>query len=330
MSEAAFYCIADSDYFLGAVGTINSLRLLGHSEPIHVLDCGLTPHERELLGGEATIVPGPGDVPPCLLKTVAPLRHPAEVMILIDVDIVVTRPFGELIERAASGRVVAFKDDQDRYFPDQWGEVLETMVPDHLPYVSSSLLFLGGTAGRRVAGGLDALAPKLDIDGTPFATRVPDRDFFRGDFAMAAAGHPFTYPEQDLLNAILAARLDPGTVEVVERRLEATPPFEGVRLIDEATLRCAYDDGAEPYALHHYAVKPWLDPARHGIYSRLLSRLLSGDDVAIPIADAKLPRRLRSGPLAWLDRKRVDLGETLHWHVREPLAARLRARANGD
>ena len=39
--NAAFYCVADERYFLGAVGLINSLRLVGHDEPIHLLDCGL-------------------------------------------------------------------------------------------------------------------------------------------------------------------------------------------------------------------------------------------------------------------------------------------------
>ena len=39
--RAAFYCVADERYFLGAVGMLNSLRLLGHAEPIYVLDCGV-------------------------------------------------------------------------------------------------------------------------------------------------------------------------------------------------------------------------------------------------------------------------------------------------
>src|SRR6266571_6317155 len=98
-SPAAFYCVTDSRYFLGAVGMVNSLRLLGHREPVYVLDCGLTAHQRELLTPHITLVAAPSDAPPWLLKTVAPLRHPADVMVLIDADIVVTRPLSELIER---------------------------------------------------------------------------------------------------------------------------------------------------------------------------------------------------------------------------------------
>ena len=46
--SAAFYCVSDDRYFLGAVGLINSLRLVGHSEPIHLLDCGLTAGQAEV------------------------------------------------------------------------------------------------------------------------------------------------------------------------------------------------------------------------------------------------------------------------------------------
>jgi hypothetical protein len=329
MIQVAFYCVADSSYFLGAVGMLNSLRLLGHREPLYILDCGLTSAQRELLGPHATLVPGPSDVPPCLLKTVAPLRHPAEVMVLIDADIVATRSLAELIERASEGRVVAIKDGEDRYFTE-WGDLLGTEVPRHQPYVSSSLVVLGGGPGQEVVRLMDELQAQIDIQGTPFASRVPDRAFFSGDYAATATSHPFFYPEQDVLNAILAAKLNPRQVEVLDRRLEADPPFTGVRVIDEMSLRCAYPDGTEPYALHHFAVKPWLEPARHGPYSRLLRRLLTAGDVPIRVSEEELPLRLRSGVRAWLDRKRVDLGETIHWHVREPLAARLRSRSARD
>jgi hypothetical protein len=329
VNQAAFYCVADSSYFLGAVGMLNSLRLLGHREPAFILDCGLTAAQRELLAPHARLVAGPTDVPPCLLKTIAPLREPAQVMVLIDADIVATRSLAELIERASGGHVITLKDGEDRYFPE-WGDLLGTEAPRRQPYVSSSLVILGGPPGLEVARLMDELGTKLDLRGTPFATRVPDREAFRGDYAPAADSHPFFFPEQDLLNAILAAKLDSGQVEVLDRRLEPTPPFAGVRVIDEMTLRCAYRDGTEPYALHHFAVKPWLEPARHGPYSRLLRRLLTGDDVPIRINERELPLRLRSGVRAWLDRKRVDVGETIHWHVGEPLATRLGWRTRRD
>ncbi len=74
--KAAFYCVADERYFLGAVGLINSLRLVGHTEPIYLLDCGLTerPARAARAGGE--LVDAPADAPPTLLKTIAPLQPP--------------------------------------------------------------------------------------------------------------------------------------------------------------------------------------------------------------------------------------------------------------
>ena len=102
-AAAAFYCVADSRYFPGAVGLVNSLRLVGHREPILVLDTGLTDAQRALLEPQAEIVPSPSDAPPWLLKTVAPLARPAAVMVLLDADLVVTRPLTDLIEAPRAG-----------------------------------------------------------------------------------------------------------------------------------------------------------------------------------------------------------------------------------
>ena len=77
--NAAFYCVADERYFLGAVGLVNSLRLVGHGEPIFLLDCGLTTSSASCSSREVTLVAGPTDAAPHVLKTIAPLRHPAEV-----------------------------------------------------------------------------------------------------------------------------------------------------------------------------------------------------------------------------------------------------------
>ncbi len=50
----AFYCISSDLYFPGAVALVNSLRLVGHTEPIFLLDCGLSDAHRELLATEVT------------------------------------------------------------------------------------------------------------------------------------------------------------------------------------------------------------------------------------------------------------------------------------
>ena len=311
MTRAAFYCVADDRYFLGAVGMINSLRVLGHTEPVFVLDCGLTAEQRRLLSPHATLVDAPGEAPPWLLKTVAPLRHPAEVMVLIDVDIIVTRSLDELIARAAEPRVVAIENDTQR-FVAEWGELLGLDEVRRQPYVSSGLVLLGQPVGTEVLSQIDALADRVD----PALTVRHGGD----------PSYPLHYPEQDILNAVLASRVDADRTVTLSPHLAPYPPFPGVRLVDKRTLRCAYRDGTQPFALHHFGTKPWLEPARDGPYSRLLRRLLTGPDVPIPIGEGQLPTRLRSGFRAWLGRKRVDAGETLHWHIREPLAAKLRGK----
>ena len=150
---------------------LNSLRLLGHREPLFVLDCGLTAHQRELLGPHATLVPAPSDAPPWLLKTVAPLRHPAGVMVLIDADIIVTRSLAELIDQAAEPRVIAIENDTDRFVPE-WGELLGLGEVRRQPYVSSGLVALGEPLGQRgaVADGASSRTGSTSIAASGAAT----------------------------------------------------------------------------------------------------------------------------------------------------------------
>src|SRR5213593_3484078 len=108
MRRCAFYLVADSAYFTGAVAALNSLRLLGHDEPAFVLDVGLEEGQRQALGRTAEVVPRPADVSPRLAKWVAPLAHPADVMVLVDSDVIVTRRLDPLLEQSARGAVVAF------------------------------------------------------------------------------------------------------------------------------------------------------------------------------------------------------------------------------
>jgi hypothetical protein len=315
--EAAFYCVSSRIYFLGAVGMINSLRLAGHAEPIFVLDCGLTTQQRELLAPHVTLVRGPTDTEPFLLKTVAPLKHRAEVMVLIDADMIVTRPLTELIEKAATGYVLALRNDVDRHVPE-WGELLGLGDTRRQPYVSSGLVFLGGRVGDEVIRLLhDSQArAHFDLSLDIRQKRWPD--------------HPFLFLDQDVLNAVLSTRVERERTIDLDHRLAPNQPFRHLRLIDEVTLRCSYPDGVEPYVLHQYLKKPWLEPMYHGIYSRLLARLLLGPDIAVRVPESAVPLRMRRGLLAGLERKRVDLQDLVRWYARdvipESLGARLRAR----
>ena len=308
MSAAAFYCVADERYFLGAVGMINSLRLQGHDEAVYVLDCGLTADQRALLEPETTVVAG-DSTPPWLSKTVAPLLHPAEVMVLIDVDMIVTRPLDSLIELADGDRVVAFENDRQRHFAE-WGDLLGLAEPRAQPYVSSGLVFCGGNSGRQA---LDLLAEKQQLV-----------DFERTFARAAEPGYPFFYPEQDVLNAILAAAVEVDRTVALANQLAPNPPFDRLRIVDLAGLRVVDRDGAAPYVLHQYVRKPWLEPMYHGVYSRLLSRLLLGEDVAIRVPSDQVPARMRAGLRAAARRWAVNVVDLGRWHLTERRSSRAR------
>jgi hypothetical protein len=280
VTATAFYCVADDRYFLGAVGLVNSLRLVGHDEPLHLLDCGLTAGQRELLGAEVVIHPAPEGSPPWLLKTVAPLREPAEVAVVIDTDIVATRSLSELIDSAREGRVVAFRDRQQRFFAE-WGELLGLGRSRSRPYVSSGFVALGGSLPDRVLRLLDSSRDVVDFERTFW--RRNERDY------------PFLYADQDVLNAILTAEIDPADVEALDNRLAPNPPYRGLRVEDERALRCAYRDGTEPFLVHQYVRKPWIEATYDGVYSRLLRRLLIGGDVAVRVPREMVPPLLRAG-----------------------------------
>jgi hypothetical protein len=309
--RAAFYCVADARYFLGAVGLINSLRLVGHDDPIYLLDCGLSAEQRELLERHATVVPAPSGIPPWLLKTILPRTNPAAVRVLIDADILVTRPLSELIETASRGRILAFESRLDGFVPE-WGELLDLGPIRRRRYLSSAVVVLGGPVGEEVLALWDDRQSRVEFEQTHWRRSVP--------------GYPFPYADQDVLNAVLASELAAGRVDTLAYRLSPTPPFEGLEVADEVTLRCAYEDGAETYAVHYCLdTKPWLEPTHDRVYSHLLRRCLLGGDVAVRVAEADLPWRLRSGPLAAAERFRVNALESVRWHLTAPIARRVRA-----
>ncbi|MGI8461994.1 MAG: hypothetical protein ACR2OC_10225 [Solirubrobacterales bacterium] len=280
---------------------INSLRLQGHREPVYVLDLGMTSAQRGLLARDANFVDGPDGVAPWLAKTIAPLAHPAEVMVLIDADMVLTRSLSDPIELAAEGRVVAFENQIDRFVPE-WGEILGLGELRRRPYAGSGLVLLGGEAGAEALRLLDERQRRVEMERTFYGRN--ERDY------------PFIYPEQDVLNAVIQTRDEPESVEILEYRLAPAQPFDGLELDDLGALRCVYPDGREPYVVHHILPeKPWLEPMYDGIYSRLLKRLLVGPDLAIVVPSTMLPLRMRRGPLARLERLRVDISVKLRWHL---------------
>jgi hypothetical protein len=300
MTAAAFYVVSSREYFLGAVALINSLRLQGQSEPVYVLDRGLTAIQRELLSPEATLVEGPADAPPHLLKTIAPRRHPADVMVLLDADIIVVRPLDALMAEAAEGRVIAFEDTEDRWEPE-WGELLDLGDLRRRRYVTSAFVALGGEIGKEVVDLVDDRVKRVDITRTFYEIDLLDPNTALPDYALKLL-------DQDVLNAVLAAVASDEQAICLDPRGMGLIPYEGISVVEEARPRCAYQDGSEPYLLHHVLPgKPWLQVTAESPYSQLLRRVLTGSGLSIELPRELLPLHIQRGVAARLARARGRL-----------------------
>jgi hypothetical protein len=318
LPDAAFYTATDARHFIGAVALLNSLRLVGHREPFVLVDCGLEDWQRAAIAAHATLVDASRDLPPMLHKATGPLAHPAQVMAVLDADVIVTRSLAPLLEKAQRGCIVAFaNNDQDRFFAE-WS-TLGLGAPERRPYVASGHLFVSAEGGLELLRVFDDAQRRIDLARTLIAN---------DDLVVRASrDDPFYYPDMDVLNAVLATPAFSSRVVTVDYRLAPHAPFDGVSLDDAETLRCSYSDGVQPFLLHHVLRKPWLAATKSNVYSRLLPRVLTSMDVEAPLDPSRLPRRLTRARGAAADRRRADVQATLRTHLRGRLGIRPRIAA---
>jgi hypothetical protein len=308
MLACAFYSVCDSRHFPGAVALLNSIRLAGHDEPIFLIDAGLTPQQRSLLAEHATLIPAPEGTPTVFLTPLGPLQHPANVAILLDADIIVVRPLGELIDAVRDGRVIGFVNNEpnhDRFFPE-WSSTLGLGRLRRQPYLNAGQLLVPHSLSCRLVQAWNEGLAKVDVR----------RTWLQGGRLF----EPFYFGDQDVLNAIVAARLEADEIITLEHRLAPHPPFAGLRLVDRESMLCRYPDDVQPFVLHHTGAKPWLNATRINVYSLLLSRLLLAPDVAVRLEPDQLPVRLREGWLAGADRSRANAQALLYFHARRELS----------
>jgi hypothetical protein len=317
--DQAFYTVSDRRYFLGTVALLNSLRLLGHSDPVFLVDAGLSDEQRDLIAGHVTLIPAPKAVPAFFLKVLGPLSYPADVAMLLDADVIVVRPLDELIDAARTGRMVAFINNEpnhDRFFAD-WAQMLGLGPLQRRAYLANGQLWIPRSMNTRVLQPWRDAQHKVDIRRTCLG---------RGTLM-----DPFYFPDMDVFNAIVSAHLEPDEVLAYEHRLAPHPPFAELALIDKRRLVCRYPDGTQPFLLHHILDKPWLKPTRANAYSRLLPRLLLAPDVSLRLEPELLPVRLREGWLAAGSRVRANAQATVFSETRRQVGrleirTRLRAR----
>jgi hypothetical protein len=228
-------------------------------------------------------------------------------MVVLDADVVVTRPLTPLFADARLGRIVAFEERiPERFFPE-WSE-LGLGEPTRQPYVSGGHFLMSAETGGEFFPLFGGLQPGLDTASGVYASRD------RSD----PAGDPYFYADQDLLNAVLCARFV-GRVTRLDRSTWAYPPFSGLTLSDDG---CAYPDGTVPYLLHHFWKKPWLSPLAPNVYSELFTRLVTDRDAPIRLGRGDIPLRLRNSRLAPVDRWRAAAQRTAHSRLRGKLGIR--------
>lgn len=285
MEPARAFTVADDDYFLGAVALYNSLRVTGNGLSLTVLDVGLRSWQRELLQTECEVLTPAQPVGlPYLAKFWAPLRSDAEVVLVIDSDIVVTRSLADVVERARAGRIHAHVDEPvtGRRFPE-WSEIFALRAPlRRQPYVNSGFLaFSPRHHPRLLTRWAEACAA---LRGRPvLAQTVPD--------------DPVWLVDQDALNALLMSEWDASQLALAPAwEMVFATLMPAVRIVDRGRLECRTPAGTARmlHAVGH--PKPWQARARWefrpSVYTACLTRLLLADDVAIRVPAAAVPRRL--------------------------------------
>jgi hypothetical protein len=318
-NELAYYTVADASFFPGAVALLNSLRMAGEVAPLFVVDCGLTDSQKQRLSDHATIIRRNEGLHPQLQKGTGPLAHPADVMVVIDADILITRPLAPLIEAAAEGQLVAFRDDYlaERFFP-AWSS-LGLGIPQRRPYINSGFLAFSAGTGQKFLPMFVKLQERLD----PAAA----------GFGGAAIADPFYFPDQDILNAMLSTKYD-ALATRLEHRLMPVPPFPGIEIKNGRLASCRYADGAEPYGLHHILAKPWLARTQPNLYSELFASVVTSPHACVRLRSEDIPLRLSDSRLAPIDRWRVSMQIAARQRLRgklglRPAIARRRAKCGG-
>jgi len=292
--RATFYTIANARYFPGLVALLNSLRLKGHEEELVVLDQGLTPEQRERLAPHATVVELPGEqlANPQVLKPYPAQLSPTGIVVVIDSDMIVTRPLAEPLADARAGRISVFSDHESsaaRWFAE-WERDFELAAPPRRQrYVNAGfvafsqeqwpeLLKRWRQACSLIPPDRYARLPKL----LPRKTALERESFWCGD--------------QDALNAILMSELPEEALAL--RPAHEQPDWLGeTELVDPRTLTCRYRGGETSILHFSLAPKPW-EPAgwrraTRNAYIELFPRVVLADDVALTLEPGELPPWLR-------------------------------------
>ena len=314
--------MGDGGFFLGTVALVNSLRLVGHREPITVLDLGFTPTQRDSLAHEVDFVtvPGQADLPAYLLKAYPVKLGHQGPMVVIDSDIIVTRHLDPVLAPMSDGHVVVFPDDLvDRRRPE-WRDVFELgCAPRHQAYANSG--FVGFST----------------YDFPHLLARWWDANLAVASLSGEVARRVARFPDQDALNALLMTTIDRDEIAFLPRKLAPMGPGQlaATSVVDVGALRCEFE-GQEPVLLHATkSPKPWSPGAPLRLprtaFESCLRRLLAGRELAVRPPAADVPFWLRATPAGIAARQTLHaLGLPVRWAHRAQRSISRRRRRRTD
>jgi hypothetical protein len=289
VSEAAtFYTVTDEAFFPGTVALVNSLRIVGHTEPLVVLDNGLTGAQRERLEEVATVLDAPdgtGSMPPPTLKPFPHLFDAKGTVAIIDSDMIVSASLAPAFSLAAQGKICLYAapdwpSDRARWFPE-WQELFALRAPlRREPYLNNGFVVFSTDHW-----------PQLLRDWWVACSRIPVGSVF------TSQEHALRLGDSDALNAILMSEVGADSVALPAEGLQAAPG-DDVVVADEDRLVCVRD-GVQVSLLHHWArPKVWsrrgkLRLRESDAYVRVFSRVVFGPGVALPLTKSDVPWWLR-------------------------------------
>ena len=132
MDDVRFFVMSDADNFLGLIATVQSLRRMGHHEPVTVLDVGLSGAQRDALtthNVECARLPQTEGQNPFLCAAFPLFLGPHGTIVCIDADVIVTQPLDPVFAAASSGMLCAAPDYlADRRFAE-WQSTFDLSQP---------------------------------------------------------------------------------------------------------------------------------------------------------------------------------------------------------
>lgn len=288
--DITLYTIADSGFFLGLIGLVNSLRITGCHHPVVVLDCGLTPQQRAVVRPHCQLVAAPprGAINPTQYKAFAHLLQPRGIVVIIDSDIIVARSLDSILRRAVEGRICAFPDWGGRRWFPEWQQLFGLRAQ-----LRREVYVNAGFVAWSTVHWPHLLERWWECCERTFASPTIREG--------AANTGPLAQADQDALNALLMSEIPAGAVALEPREAEAfRRNLPEVEILDAGTLASRF--AGHPVTLLHNNGAPklwerqaWRRVRRRNAFIGLLRRLLHGSDVEIRLSRQDLPVWLRAG-----------------------------------